>query len=69
MKVNVEDISSKNNDHKADILTLHFIGYYPKPVGISEKLYEKCLVAFNEHRGQYEWEKDAILCVLNKGNL
>lgn len=57
----IEDLTNIALEKQADILTLHFIGFCPKPIGISNELYEKCKVAFNKHRGQYHWEAQAIL--------
>ena len=60
------DISNKTNEEKAGVLTLHFIDYLAKPKGIDDKLYEKCVRAFNDNRGKIEWEIEAVLKVLDE---
>jgi len=60
------DISEASIKDKANILTLHFIGFIAKPIGISDTIYEKCLESFNDNRGQLEWEMEAILEVLKE---
>lgn len=62
-----KDISMKSNEDKAAILTLHFIGYLAKPIGIDDILYRRCLEAFNNNRGKVEWEEEAVLKILNAG--
>lgn len=59
-----QDISSKPLKDQADILTLAFIGMIAMPIGISKEVLEKCCEAFNNNRGQVEWEAEAILEVL-----
>ena len=39
------DITNNTLEEKANTLTLHFIGFVSKPLGISEEVYEKCLEA------------------------
>lgn len=58
------DLSKATIEKKTDILTLHFIGYLVKPLGIEETLYKECLLAFCDNRGKYEWEAEAIRKVL-----
>ena len=59
-----KDIAYESNENKASTLALHFIGYIAKPIGISDKLYKKCLEAFNNNRGKCELEIEAILKIL-----
>lgn len=59
------DISQKSNEEKAGTITLFFIGYIAKPIGISDELLQKCVEAFNDNRGKVEWEIAAVLKVLN----
>ena len=61
------DLNTKDMHEKAEILTLHFIGYLAKPYGICDKLYKKCLEAFNDNRGKTERESEAVLNVLKNG--
>jgi hypothetical protein len=60
------DITEAPIEDKANILTLHFIGFIARPIGIEDKIYEKCLEAFSSNRGQFEWEMEAILEVLKE---
>ena len=59
-----KDITNINISDKANILTLHFIGYFAKPIGIPEDIYRQCLDAFNGSRGKVEQECSAVLEVL-----
>jgi len=59
-----KDISNLDLNTKAEVLTLHFIGYIDKPTGISDELYQRCSNAFIANRGQFEWEYDAVYGVL-----
>ena len=61
-----KDLAGMDNDHKASIITLYFIGYVAKPTGISKELLEKCCEAFNNNRGKVEREIEAVLKVLNE---
>lgn len=58
------DLSKATNKSKAEILTLHFIGFVAKPTGISQRIYLLCLEAFNSNRGKTELEIEAVLRVL-----
>jgi len=58
------DLNTKDMHEKADILTLHFIGYLAKPHGICDEQYKKCLEAFNNNRGKTERENEAVLKIL-----
>jgi len=60
------DISKESLEDQANTLTLAFIGFIAVPTGISKELLEKCCEAFNNNRGQFEWEMDAILKVLKE---
>jgi len=61
------DLTKVSNVKIAEILTLHFIGYLAKPIGISEELYLKCLESFNNNnRGKVERETEVVLMVLNE---
>jgi len=60
------DISKMSLEKQAGIITLSFIGYLARPVGISKELLEKCCEAFNNNRGKVEWEEEAILTVLKE---
>lgn len=62
-----KDISHSSDEIKADILTLHFIGYLAKPIGINDVLYKKCAEAFDANRGKVEWESAAVLKALQGG--
>lgn len=62
------DISKMSLEEQASIITLSFIGYLARPVGISKELLEKCCEAFNNNRGKVEWEEEAILKVLKEDN-
>jgi hypothetical protein len=61
-----QDISKKTLEEQANTLTLAFIGYLAIPTGISKELLEKCCEAFNNNRGKFEWEEEAILTILKK---
>jgi hypothetical protein len=58
------DISTLPLEERANILTLHFIGYLAKPNGINEKVYNNCMEAFSSKRGKVEWETEAVLNIL-----
>ena len=58
------NITNDTLEEQASIMTLHFIGYIAKPIGIPEELYKECLSAFNNHRGKVEWEEESVLKVL-----
>jgi hypothetical protein len=60
------DISSMTLEEQANIITLAFIGFNAMPTGITKELLEKCCEAFNNNRGQYEWEVEAVLKVLQE---
>jgi hypothetical protein len=60
------DISNLSLEEQANTLTLAFIGFIAIPTGISKGLLEKCCEAFNNNRGQFEWEEEAILKVLKE---
>ena len=60
------DISKESLESQASILTLAFIGFCAIPKGISKELLEKCCEAFNNNRGKFEWEMEAILKVLKE---
>lgn len=60
------DIINESLENQANILTLHFIGFIPKPIGISNDTYSKCLEAFSNNRGQFEWEMEAVLEILKE---
>lgn len=59
-----KDISLFSLEEQANVLTLHFIGYLAKPIGIDDNKYKKCLEAFSNSRGKIEWESEAVLNVL-----
>lgn len=59
-----KDLSGMSIEDQSNLLSLHFIGYFAKPTGITDELYNKCIEAFNSHRGKVEWEQEAILKVL-----
>lgn len=59
-----KDISQEDNEEKATIIGLYFIGYIAKPTGISDELLKKCVDAFNANRGKCEQEVEAILKIL-----
>jgi hypothetical protein len=59
-----KDITSCSFKEKATILTLHFIGYLVKPIGIEEDLYKLCLLAFCENRGKIEIEENSVYTVI-----
>ena len=61
-----KDISKKSLKDQSEILTLAFIGMIAIPIGISEELLRKCNKAFNNNRGQFELEAEAILKVLKE---
>jgi hypothetical protein len=61
-----KDIFNLSLEEQTNIITLSFIGYVAKPVGISKELLEKCVKAFNEDRGKIEKESNAILKVLEE---
>jgi hypothetical protein len=63
-----KDISNLSLEEQANTLTLAFIGFIAIPIGISKGLLEKCCEAFNNNRGQFEWEEEAILKVLQEHN-
>lgn len=63
-----KDISNLDIDEQSEILTLFFIGYIAKPIGISDYLLEKCVEAFNNNRGKIEREQQAIFKVLKNNN-
>jgi hypothetical protein len=60
------DISNDSLEEQANTLTLAFIGFIAIPAGISKELLEKCCEAFNNNRGQFEWEMEAILKALKE---
>lgn len=60
------DISNLPLEEQANIITLAFIGYCAKPIGISKELLEKCCEAFNNNRGKIEKEAEAVLKVLKE---
>ena len=60
------DLSNASLEDKAGILTLHFIGYVAKPIGVSDAVYKKALEAFNNNRGKVEWEEAAVLKALQE---
>jgi hypothetical protein len=62
------DISNDSLEKQANTLTLAFIGFIAIPTGISKELLEKCCEAFNNNRGQVEWEEEAVLKVLKENN-
>lgn len=63
-----KDISKMSNEDKANIITLFFIGYLAKPIGISDELLKKCCDAFNNNRGKCEWEEAAVLKTLEEND-
>jgi len=60
------DLTNLSNEEKAGIITLFFIGYVAKPIGISNELLQKCCDAFNTNRGKTEKEERAVLKVLEE---
>jgi len=62
------DISNDSLEKQAITITLAFIGFIAIPTGISKELLEKCCEAFNNNRGQVEWEEEAVLKVLKENS-
>ena len=62
------DISKESLEKQAITITLAFIGFIAIPTGISKELLEKCCEAFNNNRGQVEWEEEAVLKVLKENS-
>ena len=63
-----KNLEGESLETKALALTLHFIGGLPKPYGLTDGIYERCLEAFNANRGKFEWEEAAVYKAL-KGDL
>lgn len=59
-----KDISKLSLEEMANIITLYFIGYLAKPIGISKELLKKCAKAFDENRGKTEREEEAVYNIL-----
>jgi len=60
------DISKLSLEEQASIITLFFIGYIVKPIGISDELLKKCGETFDKNRGKVEWEEAAVLTILKE---
>ena len=60
------DWNEMDNEQRASVLALSFIGYVVRPKNIPKDILEKCAKAFNDNRGKVEWETEAILKVLEE---
>ena len=60
-----KDWNTIHGGDKASTLALSFIDMVARPINIPEDLLEKCIEAFNNNRGKFEWEVQAIQEVID----